>query len=120
VIVKRGSGYGVRVYVDGRRKWVGTFKTRREARDTELEALRRPTSPREATCDAFAARWVADYPRPAAATRRTHTLRAPSFHPGLRRRAALRRRSTQREGMGAPPAERECLRGPRDVRRWRA
>jgi hypothetical protein len=80
VIVKRGSSYGVRVYLDGRRKWVGTFKTRREAREAELEALRRRPSPREETCDSFAARWVDDYPRPAAATRRTHTyaLRALS------------------------------------------
>jgi hypothetical protein len=79
VIVKRGNSYGVRVYVDGRRKWVGTFKTRREAREAELEALRRPPSPSEETCDSFAARWVDDYPRPAAATRHTHTYALRAF-----------------------------------------
>jgi integrase len=79
VIVKRGNSYGVRVYVDGRRKWVGTFRTRREAREAELEALRRPPSRSEETCDSFATRWVDDYPRPAAATRRTHTYALRAF-----------------------------------------
>jgi integrase len=58
---------------------VGSFKTRREARVAELDALRRPTSPRDETCDSFAARWVVDYPRPAAATRRTHTYALRAF-----------------------------------------
>jgi integrase len=79
VIVKRGSSYGVRVYVGGRTRWVGTFKTRREARRAELEALKRPGSRCEETCDSFASRWVDDYPRPAAATRRTHRYALKAF-----------------------------------------
>lgn len=79
MIFKRGKSYGVKVYVGGRQKWVGTFKTRRDARDAEREALRRPVSPREETCDSFATRWVVDYPRPAAATRRTHKYALRTF-----------------------------------------
>lgn len=79
MIFKRGSGYAVRVYIGGRQKWVGTFDTRREAREAELEALRAPVSPREETCDSFAKRWVDDYPRPAAATRRTHGYALRAF-----------------------------------------
>jgi hypothetical protein len=35
VIVKRGKSYGVKVYVSGQQKWVGTFKTRWETREAE-------------------------------------------------------------------------------------
>jgi hypothetical protein len=79
MIFKRGKSYGVKVYIGGRQKWVGTFKTRRDARDAEREALRRPVSPKEETCDSFATRWTVDYPRPAAATRRTHKYALRAF-----------------------------------------
>jgi integrase len=79
MIFKRGKSYGVKIYVGGQQKWIGTFKSRREAREAELDALRAPVSPRDETCDSFAKRWVDDYPRSAAATRRTHRYALRGF-----------------------------------------
>jgi hypothetical protein len=43
VIVKRGKGYGVSVYDPAlrRKRWVGTFASKAEAREAEREASRR-------------------------------------------------------------------------------
>jgi integrase len=81
VIVKRGSTYGVSVYDSRlkRKRWVGTFPTRREAKEAERRASgRRPTSS-SLTCDEFAERWQEDYARPAPATRRTYRYALTRF-----------------------------------------
>lgn len=74
MIVKRGSSYGVSVYDPAlkRKRWVGTFATRREAREAERSNSRRRPVTAEVTCDEFARRWQVDYARSAPATRRTY------------------------------------------------
>lgn len=79
MIVKRSNRYGVRVYRAGRQVWVGTFPTLREARKAERAALDAPTAPHDETCDSFAARWVADFPRPRASTNRTNGYAVARF-----------------------------------------
>jgi hypothetical protein len=78
LILKRGKGYGVRVYRGGRQEWVGTFERLQDARAAERKALERHGTGRE-TCDAFAGRWPRDYPRPAAATERTYRYALGAF-----------------------------------------
>jgi integrase len=74
MIVKRGGSYGVSVYDPSvkRKRWVGTFPTRREARAAERAAEGRPRTQGAETCDSFAARWVDDFPRAAPATQKTY------------------------------------------------
>lgn len=57
MIVKRGNRYGVRIYRDGHRHWIGTFTKMGEARAAERQALaRQADSP--LTCDRFARDWL--------------------------------------------------------------
>ena len=81
MIVRRGKSYGVSVY-DPRakqKKWVGTYATLREARAAERAAAARPARAGATDAGAFAARWVDDYPRSAAATQRTHRYALRKF-----------------------------------------
>ena len=71
MIIKRGGRYGVRIYKAGKQEWVGTFATRRDARKAERAALDRPDISDE-TCAQFAERWLQDFPRARASTRRTY------------------------------------------------
>ena len=71
MIIKRSGRYGVRIYKAGTQEWVGTFATKREARQAEREALTRPDLGNE-TCADFAARWLTDFPRKRASTRKTY------------------------------------------------
>ena len=61
------------------KRHLGTFETKRDAAAAEADwrLLTRPTG-RE-TCDQFAARWMRDFPRSSASTRRTHTERTRRF-----------------------------------------
>ena len=70
MIIKRGKRYGVRIYRAGRQEWIGTFSTRREAREAERVELGRRRAAHDETCASFAARWVEDYPRARASTNR--------------------------------------------------
>ena len=70
MIIKRGKRYGVRIYRAGRQEWIGTFPTRREAREAERVELGRRRASRDETCDSFADRWVKDFPRDRASTNR--------------------------------------------------
>jgi integrase len=81
VIVKRGESFGVSVYDSAlkRKRWVGTFATRREAREAEREASRRRHVGGRLTCSEFVARWLADYPRKAGATRRSYRYALQAF-----------------------------------------
>jgi len=79
VIIKRGKRYGVRIYRSGRQEWIGTYSTRREAREAEREELSRGRASREETCASFARRWVEDFPRPRASTNRKNGYDAEAF-----------------------------------------
>jgi integrase len=81
VIVKRGSSYGVSVYDRAlkRKRWVGTFATKAEARDAEREASRRRSVGGRMTCAEVSALWLEEYPRAAGATRRTYRYALKAF-----------------------------------------
>src|SRR5215204_6115747 len=51
-----------------RKRWVGTFKTMREAREAEREARSRRGVGSRVTCGEYVPLWLAEYARPAAAT----------------------------------------------------
>jgi integrase len=74
MIVKRGSSYGVSVYDSAlkRKRWIGTFPTKQDAKEAEREASRRRGTGGRLTCGEFAERWLREYPREAAATRRNY------------------------------------------------
>jgi integrase len=74
MIVPRKGKYGVSVYDKtlGRKRWVGTFATRRESKEAEREAERSSAVRGSEMCGDFARRWLADYPRRAAASRKTY------------------------------------------------
>ena len=80
VIYKRGDKWCATVYdrALGRKRWVGTFDTRGEARDAEREAGRRRSGGR-LTCGEFSKLWLTDYPRAAGATRRTYRYGLAAF-----------------------------------------
>lgn len=79
MILKRSKSYGVRVYQAGRQVWVGSFPTLREARKAERVALDSLVATHDETCDSFAGRWVADFPRPRASTNRTNGYAVAPF-----------------------------------------
>lgn len=81
MIVKRGNGFGVSVYAPAlkRKRWVGTFRTRAEAREAEREASRRRHVGGRMTCGEFVAVWLDEYPRKAGATRRTYRYGLKAF-----------------------------------------
>jgi integrase len=81
MIVPRKGKYGVSVYDKalGRKRWVGTFATRREAKEAEREVLRSSSARGSETCGEFARRWLTDYPREAAASRQTYRYALKQF-----------------------------------------
>ena len=81
MIVRRGNSYGVSVYDAAlkRKRWVGTFRTKAEAREAEREASRRRHVGGRVTCGEFAALWLAEYRRKAGATRRTYGYGLKAF-----------------------------------------
>jgi hypothetical protein len=58
MIIRRGKGYGVSVYDPSlkRKRWAGTFPTRREARAAERTAAQRAPQRITEDCKAFAER----------------------------------------------------------------
>jgi integrase len=81
MIVKRSGSFGVSVYDPSTKwkRWVGTFPTQREAREAEREAASHRRVGSKVSCAEFASRWLIDYARPAAATRRTYSYALTSF-----------------------------------------
>jgi integrase len=81
VIVNRNGRFGVSVYEPtlGRKRWVGTFTTKREAKDAERAAASRRGFGSNLTCAEFAERWLVEYARPAAATRRNYAYAIRHF-----------------------------------------
>ena len=81
MIVKRGNGYGVSVYDRAlkRKRWVGTFASKAEAREAEREASRRRSVGGRMTCAEFSTLWLEQYPRAAGATRRNYRYGLKAF-----------------------------------------
>lgn len=81
MIVPPKGKYGVSVYDKtlGRKRWVGAFDTKREAREAEREALRSSGARGSETCGHFARWWLTDYPREAAASRKTYRYAIQGF-----------------------------------------
>jgi integrase len=81
VIVNRNGRFGVSVYdaTFGRKRWIGTFATKREAKDAERAAGARRGVGSNLTCGEFAERWLVEYARPAAATRRNYSYAIRQF-----------------------------------------
>lgn len=79
MIIKRGKRYGVRIYRAGRQDWIGTYTTRREARQAEREELSRARASRDESAGSFAARWVEDFPRARASTNRQNGYAVKPF-----------------------------------------
>jgi integrase len=61
------------------KRHIGTFDTKKEATNAEADWQLRTRPTGRETCDAFAERWMRDFPRPSASTRRTHTERTRRF-----------------------------------------
>lgn len=81
MIVKRGNSYGVSVYDAAlrRKRWVGTFPTKSDAREAEREASRRRYVGGRMMCAEFATVWLAEYPRQAGATQRSYRYALKAF-----------------------------------------
>ena len=71
MIVKRGNKWGARIWDKREQKmrWLGSFETRQEAKNAEARATLRPRRSKPVTVSEWAAVWLSDYVRPAAATR---------------------------------------------------
>lgn len=81
MIVNRNGRFGVSLYDAslGRKRWIGTFATRRAAKQAERAASTRRGVGSNLTCGEFAARWLIEYARPAAATRRNYGYATRQF-----------------------------------------
>ena len=72
-IVKRGDGYGVRVWRNGRHQWLGTFPKLQDAKRVEADARTGATVDHGSmTVAAWAELWQREYARQAPTTRRTY------------------------------------------------
>ncbi len=67
-ITRRGKTYGVSVYERGKRRWVGTYRTAKEAREAEATAVLERHTGGRVTVGQFASTWLARYPRPKRST----------------------------------------------------
>jgi len=70
VIKKRGSSYGVRIYLAGKQVWVGSFDKYGDAKKAEREAYDKLRPAQDETVAQFTARWLRDFKRPRASTNR--------------------------------------------------
>lgn len=68
-LVKRGKSYGVVVYDRGKRQWIGTYRTKDEAKDAEARAhLNRRDLGSQTLVKDFAETWLTNHPRPKRST----------------------------------------------------
>jgi len=74
MIIPRGKKFGVKIYRDKRQVWVGTFETRRKARQAEINALaeKRGPSTDDETCQEMVERWLTTCPRPSITTQKLY------------------------------------------------
>jgi integrase len=118
MIVKRkgrhGLRYGVSVYDAslGRKRWIGTFATMREAKAAERVASTRRGSGSNLTCGEFAERWLVEYARPAAATRGNYRYGVQQFVSdlGRLRLADLDRPSARTWALAQPQSRVKAVR----------
>jgi integrase len=79
-IVKRSKRYGVVIYERGRRRWVGTYGSHREASEAEAQAvLERHLPDGSLTVEAFAQTWLERYPRPKRSTEVLYAQQIKAF-----------------------------------------
>lgn len=78
---KRGKRWAASGYNKalGRKVHLGTYDTKREAVRVEADWKLRTRKTGGETCGEFAERWMRDFPRPRASTRRTHAEHARRF-----------------------------------------
>lgn len=57
----KGVRWGVKIKVKGQQRWVGTYDTKTEAKQVELEERLKTVHPSasDATCDSFPEKWLA-------------------------------------------------------------
>jgi integrase len=91
MIVKRGNSYGVSVYDAslGKKRWIGTFPTKAEARAVEREAARRPRGGSRITCGELAETWLEDHSRPSPTTQQTYGYALNRFVADFRNRKLI-------------------------------
>jgi integrase len=63
----------------GKQEWVGTFRTRKEAKEAEREALQRARPTRDETVAHFVERWKEQFARPRASTNRHNAYMVKPF-----------------------------------------
>lgn len=71
-ILKRKGGYGVRVYKDGRHRWIGTFAKLQDAKQAEKDATTRTVISSGMSVAAWSTVWLADYARQSPSTRKSY------------------------------------------------
>jgi integrase len=71
MIVPRSGRFGVRVYEEGKYRWIGTYESEADAHEAEAAAKLRPAK-QVPTVKQWADVWLSDYARPAPATQRTY------------------------------------------------
>lgn len=83
MIKKRGDKWTVLVYdpTTKQKRWVGTYETRKDASKAEAQAKleKRRRRELEETCDGFAERWLANYPRQRESTNMGYAERIKKF-----------------------------------------
>lgn len=104
-IIPRGDRYGVKVWDAGKHgyRWIGTYLTEDAAIDAERAATLRPGKDMPTVAE-WARIWLADYPRAAAATRRTYLYATVQIAGDLGRRPldSLTRPEARRVAQGWP------------------
>ncbi len=80
--IKRGERWVSKFQYEGRQRWTpgGPWRTKRQAQEAERRYRDRLQARRtEETCASFAERWLEEWPRPAASTRRSYSEAAKRF-----------------------------------------
>jgi integrase len=98
---KRGNRWVAKVWGDGKWNWLGTYPTRKEARAAE-----QAVGPQRwgLTVEQFSERWLTDYARPAASSRRSYRYALKGFREkfGKRRLGSISRPEARRWATGVP------------------
>lgn len=104
---KRGGGYVSKFQLDGQQRWTpgGPWQTKRQAHEAEQryrDRLQARTT--DETCASFAERWLEDWPRPEASTRRLYAPAAARFadHFGPTPLSEIERLSARTWALGVP------------------
>lgn len=98
---KRGDRWIAKVWGDGKWNWLGTYATRKEARAAEQAVG--PQRWGGLTVEQFAERWLVDYARPAASSRRNYRYSIKGFREkfGRRRLGSITRPEARRWATSA-------------------